>query len=414
MDQSTIHAIQKAMAFELKRKETPPEGFPALPEIPGKRYTDQSFFDLETKFVWRKSWVCVGRERDVLNPGDFKCFDKLGAPMIIVRGRDSILRAFYNTCRHRGARLTTEGFGNTKLLRCPYHSWSYGLDGALKGVPDQRDFSCLNKVERGLIEIRCEVWNGLIFLTENLEAPPLLSALGGIVDDFSTIDIARLRKLESKELLIDCNWKAALDAFLEVYHVKTIHRETVGSMLDDHGAVMTLYDHGHSRMVTPRNKGDNVVGKDVNFSSYNEAPYIDTMSDAFKQYSMAYHIFPNLIMPIDKVGFPLMLFWPRGKSQCSIEIIYLGPDWGSNPRPPFWEQYLETFNKVVDEDVQFLASIQDSLDSGAFTGMMLNYQERRIYWFHEEIDRRVGAENIPQELAVKKKLKNYITVPLNM
>ena len=97
----------------------------------------------------------------------------------------------------------------------------------------------------------------------------------------------------------------------------------------------------------------------------------------------------------------LLLFWPRGVHQCEMEALYIAPDWGAGERPPFWDTFIPIFDGVLDEDMVNLAPIQRSLNSGAFTGMMLNYQERRIYWFHEEIDRRIGAKNIPVGLAVK-------------
>lgn len=149
MNPETISVIENAIAYETKRQGCPPPGFPELKEVPGGRYTQQSFYDLEKVAAWRQSWVCVGLEADVKNPGDYKCLEKLDAPIILVRGMDNTLRAFMNTCRHRGARLTKDDHGNVRHLRCQYHSWSYKLTGELMGVPEERDFSNLNKAEKG-------------------------------------------------------------------------------------------------------------------------------------------------------------------------------------------------------------------------------------------------------------------------
>jgi hypothetical protein len=115
-----------------------------------------------------------------------------------------------------------------------------------------------------------------------------------------------------------------------------------------------------------------------------------------------------VITPVEPTGFPLLMFWPRGVHQCEMEALYIAPDWGDGERPPFWDTFIPIFDGVLDEDMLNLAPIQRSLNSGAFTGMMLNYQERRIYWFHEEIDRRIGAKHIPAGLAVKQLLADFV------
>nr|WP_087574139.1 aromatic ring-hydroxylating dioxygenase subunit alpha [Sphingomonas sp. CDS-1] len=397
MRQSTIEDFEQAVSYEDGRTAVP-DGFPALPEISGGRYARQDFYDAEFAAVWRGGWVCVGREEDIAAPGSFQRFDKLGAPIILVRGKDHRLRAFYNSCRHRGAPVVRGECGKASLLRCQYHSWSYGLDGRLIGVPDERDFQNLDKAERGLIEIRCDVWDGLAFVSFAADAPPLADYLGSVVEDMATCGMASMRTLSRRTHIVNCNWKAAIDAFLEIYHVRTIHPETVGAMLSATAAAMGLLPHGHSRLVNRRN----LTG--VNFGEYGGAPDNAAMPDIFRKNAIAFHIFPNLVMPVDTVGFPLLLFWPRGPHQCEMEAIFIGPDWGEGERPAFWNDYLAVYEQLLEEDLMNLEGIQASLNSEAFTGMMINYQERRIYWFHEEIDRRIGAERLPVDLIVEPKL----------
>lgn len=411
MNPETLSVLQEAIKYEGHRKDKPPEGFPALPEVPGGRYTQQSFFDLEKGAVWRKSWVCVGLEKDVKNAGDYKCLDKLDAPIILVRGQDGILRAFFNTCRHRGARLTKDDEGNARHLRCQYHSWSYKLTGELMGVPEERDFPNLNKAEKGLLPIRCDVWNGLVFVTENKDAPAVAESLGQITQDFGTIDINSLRVVQHSTMHLKCNWKAGVDAFLESYHVRTIHKDTVSQMLDVDGTVMTLLENGHSRMVMPRKNSHSDPQKNINFNAHSNAPDVEGMHPVFAANSFVYHVFPNMIIPLEKSGFPILRFWPLGKDECEMEVIFLGPDWGDGERPQVWDYFMKVFNKIMEEDVSCLGSIQASLKSDAFTGMTLNYQERRIYWFHEQLDRYIGTEKLPPELAVKQVLRDYMTVP---
>ncbi|MFS0735930.1 aromatic ring-hydroxylating dioxygenase subunit alpha [Sphingomonas sp. 1P06PA] len=391
------------------RRDAPPADFPALPEIPGGRYTRDDFFAAEQAHVWRKAWVPAGRTEDLKEPGSYRMFEKLGVPIILVRGRDGILRGFYNTCRHRGAPVVREEQGRTTLLRCQYHSWSYGLDGKLIGVPDERDFACLNKADRGLLEVACAEWGGLAFINLDKDASPLAEHLGPLVDELACVGMDGLRTVHIERYVVDCNWKAAMDAFLEVYHINTIHPTNAGIMLDSKAAAMGLMPGGHSRMATRKN-----MNKGINFVEFEGAPDIPSMPDLYRLNNTAYCVFPNLITPVEPTGFPLIFFWPRGRGQTEIEAVYVAPDWGDAPRPAFWDTFLGIFHDVMLEDMQNLAPIQKSLDSEAFTGMMINYQERRIYWFHEEIDRRLGAENIPEGLAVKQVLEGFVEEPLAM
>lgn len=411
MNPASLSAIGAAIAYETQREGSPPPGFPALAEVPGGRYTRQDFYELEKLAVWRQSWVCVGLEAQVKNPGDYQCLDKLDAPIILVRGMDHVVRAFLNTCQHRGARLTSQDEGNVRHLRCQYHSWSYKLTGELMGVPDERDFFNLDKAQKGLSELRCETWNGLIFVTENKQAPAVAASLGQITQDFGTVDIKSLRIVQHSTMHLKCNWKAGVDAFLESYHVRTIHKDTVSQMLNVNGTVMTLLENGHSRMVMPRKNSDQDPQRNVNFSAHAHAPDIKGMHPTFAANSFVYHVFPNMIIPLEKSGFPILRFWPLGKDECEMELIFLGPDWGEGERPQVWEYFMQVFNKIMAEDVSCLASIQASLKSAAFTGMTLSYQERRIYWFHEQLDRYIGVDKLPPELAVKQVLKDYMTVP---
>lgn len=321
--------------------------------------------------------------------------------MLLVRGRDGELRAFYNSCRHRGAPVVRTETGQTTLLRCQYHSWSYGLDGRLIGVPDERDFTCLDKSDRGLLEVRCAVWDGLVFINLDPAAAPLKDSLATIPSEIASVGMKGLRTLSHRSHIVNCNWKAAIDAFLEIYHVRTIHPDTVGVMLSNTAAAMGLLPGGHSRLVNRRN----LTG--ANFGEFQGAPDNPAMPDIFRRNAVAYHVFPNLVMPIDAVGFPFLIFWPRGPHQCEMEVIFGAVDWGEGERPAFWDSYLEVFEKLLEEDLMNLDAIQASLNSAAFTGMMVNYQERRIYWFHEEIDRRIGSDQVPAGLAVHRVLEPY-------
>ena len=144
--------IRHQMRFEFDRT-SPPDDFPALPEIPTERYISGEFFALEEK-IWQQSWLLVGREEDWSEPGRYRTADRGGSPLLICRDLDGELRGFFNTCQHRGAPVVREACGLAKRLRCQYHSWTYGLDGELLSVPDERDFRDLDRGSRGLRPVR--------------------------------------------------------------------------------------------------------------------------------------------------------------------------------------------------------------------------------------------------------------------
>ncbi|GGC19858.1 (2Fe-2S)-binding protein [Novosphingobium marinum] len=398
-------ALQEQIRYELQRN-THPEGFPTLPEIPGGRYTSDEFYALEMEQLWMRSWLVAGREEEIAKSGQYKLFDRLGKQVIICRGTDGEIRAFHNTCRHRGAPIVGDKCGKSNLLVCRYHSWCYDLTGRLIRVPEEHDFGEFDKAEHGLLEVRCETWDGWIFLNFDSGAAPLLDDLGQLVEDLAPLDMANLRIKGYLRYEITCNWKAALDAFLEAYHVKAIHPQTVDKLLDGKGTSIAMFKGGHTRMALPKRysaQGGTWGTDDV------ERYDIETVPEIFRANNCAYGIFPNFVAPFDSGGFPLVTFWPTSRGTCECELIFVGagPEEENAENSEYWRTFVENYDKIQQEDFQFLAGIQRSLDSGAFTGMTLCYQERRIYWMHEEFDRRIGIDRIPEDLRVKQLLAPF-------
>lgn len=396
-------AIDQQIHYEQQRDHYP-EGFPPLPEIPGGRYISDEFHQLEMDHLWRKTWLCAVRADEIASPGSHKLFKRLGVSVVIVRGKDLQIRAFHNTCRHRGAPLV-EGDGKRNVLMCRYHLWSYDLEGRLINVPEEHDFGNLDKCARGLLPVRCELWDGWVFINLDDQGPPLAEYLAAISEDLTPLGMNNLRVKGRLHYRIPCNWKAALDAFLEAYHVKAIHQDTVAKLLDAKGTAIGLYPGGHSRMALPKlfNQSGGTWGTDA------EAYDIPSVPQVFRVNNVAFGVFPNFVAPFDSAGFPFVLFWPDGKGACECELIFVGagdPD-ETAENSEYWQTFVANYDRIQREDFQFLAGIQESLESGAFTGMMLSYQERRIYWLHEEIDRRIGIERIPTPLRVAQLLDPF-------
>ena len=149
--------------------------------ISGPWYTDERIAELERQNVFAGTWQMVGRTAQLENPGDFITTEVGGEPIVVVRSADKSLRAFYNVCRHHAAAVVTQPCGNASIFRCPYHGWSYGTDGALKGVPEFEGVCNFDRAKNGLVPIRVEAWEKFIFVNLNDDAPSLQSHLGKMV-----------------------------------------------------------------------------------------------------------------------------------------------------------------------------------------------------------------------------------------
>jgi phenylpropionate dioxygenase-like ring-hydroxylating dioxygenase large terminal subunit len=408
--------IKEQIAYEFARPG-PPEGFPEFPLLPIGRFTSDEFFELEKQYLWPRSWVMVGRAEDAANPGDYFTFDDLGRPIVVVRGPDQQLRAFYNTCQHRGAPVVRDRRGSARNLRCQYHGWTYDLkEGRLVSVPDERDFVGFCRADHGLVPISCEVWSGWVFINEDPDAKSLNDWFAPVLDELEQLSGESLREVCRRSMVVDCNWKVTAEAFLEVYHFRHIHaRGAAGedTLLDSRGGAMGLFANGCSRMIVPYGKRACEANGMADWSDWKHlAPpnFIDVPSvgNMWRCTSSAYNLFPNLISPVAAYGFPILLFWPIDKRTTRLDWVHYAPkNWEGDELPEHWQNRMDVFDEIMEEDRRNMAPMQRSLESPAMPGVTINYQERRIYNFHEQVDRSIGIERIPEELRVKPLLEPY-------
>jgi phenylpropionate dioxygenase-like ring-hydroxylating dioxygenase large terminal subunit len=414
VDAALIERIREAMAYEFARTG-PPDGFPPFPEIPTGRHTDRTFFELEREHVFGRTWLIACRAEDLPGPGDYVTIDLLGAPLVVVRGTDGTVRCFANTCQHRGAPVVRETSGSARRLRCQYHSWSYGIDdGRLVSVPDERDFVEPDWELRCLPQLRCDTFAGFVFVNRDLGAPALIDWLGAAADMFAPFHADGLREVYRRSVIVPCNWKVTAEAFLEVYHFRHIHSHDGVSVLDNRGAAMGLYPHGHSRMVTPfseQNQQRAGMRSWDDWISVDQGPFpvIEGVPDMVRCTSTAVSLFPNAIVPLGAIGFPVNLFWPIDERTTRLDWIYYAvKDWEGDELPERWLKRATVYDQIMDEDMQNMAPMQRSVESAALSGLRINYQERRIYHLHEEIDRLIGPERVPEHLRVPAVLGTHV------
>jgi phenylpropionate dioxygenase-like ring-hydroxylating dioxygenase large terminal subunit len=194
--------------------------------LPASCYRDSAFFDLELEHVLRPGWHAVARFDDLPTPGDYRSVDLCGEPLLVVRDGAGELRVFSRVCRHR-AHTVVEGAGHTRRFVCPYHSWSYGLDGRLKTAPLMSDVPGFDLEKCGLPELRTERWMGFVVTSLDPEAAPLTPQLAALSEILAPHGLAEMANAGTLEFDSAWNWKVMVDNFMESYHHLAPHRETL-------------------------------------------------------------------------------------------------------------------------------------------------------------------------------------------
>jgi choline monooxygenase len=193
--------------------------------IPGSWYTDPRVAELEKRAVFGRTWQVACRVAQVERPGQYVTADVAGEPIVVVRGTDGVLRAFFNVCRHHAAAVMTEPEGCAERLRCPYHGWTYALDGELKSTPELEGIRCFDRAKNGLVPVRVETWESFVFVCLSPDAPSLAAHLGPMVAQVAPLGFGALRFVERREYVLQCNWKVFVDNYLDGgYHVPFLHR----------------------------------------------------------------------------------------------------------------------------------------------------------------------------------------------
>ena len=407
MKPERIASIKQQIDVEFARSESQryPQGFPALPDVPVGRYTDPHFFELEKKHLWSKSWLIAGHVDELPEVGSYKLWSHSGIPVLLVRGKDKQIRAFFNTCRHRGGGVVREAKGKTKMLACKFHAWTYDLEGALVFVPEEHEFPGLDKSKNGLVPLRCELWGNLMFVNRDMDAPPLLEFLGKSVTELAHFDFEQRRINTILPYELPCNWKVIMDAFQESYHVDSTHPKTVSPILDSRGSVIEMWPNGHSILIVPRRR-ELKGGEDFILDAGSKST--DARHEITRATNISFTVFPNIIGTCAEYQFPILSFWPSSINTTHVDIIITEPVNCPDMNPAQSQAIIEQFGMVMSEDMGNVAALQKSIESGAMQSIHLGYHERRIYQFHEQLDREIGVDNIPAALRVQPMLNPYI------
>jgi len=313
-----------------------------------------------------------------------------------------VLRAFYNSCRHRGAPVTRDDCGTARRLTCQYHSWSYGTDGTLKAVPDDRSFVDLDKESLGLVPVRCEISDGWVFLNEDPDAAPLADFLGPVAMQMADIDGPSQRSVGTQVHQLDCNWKLVVDAFLEVYHVRTVHPDNAALLYDDRAVTVSMLPNGHSRLTVDKHD----MFRDMAMvSDEYDNPAVPLL---WRQTSTSYGIFPNLVVPMDTGAFTFLCMWPTSATTTDLELRWYAPAWSGDAVPQEHLDRMTLFETVMAQDTANMAPIQASISSPGARPFQIGWHERLIHHFQRAVDLTIGPDRLPAGTAVSDALDRYV------
>lgn len=285
------------------------EASPLPPEV----YFSQDWYDREIDTIFRTGWLVATREEELPNPGDYVQLNIIGEPLVIIRGDDGEIRALSNSCRHRGSELLTDS-GNCRNITCPYHAWTYGLDGALRAAPSMNDALDFNKADHGLPSVRVETWAGFVFINFDADAVPLLTSLGSLVERLAPYRMEEMKVTKKWENRFNANWKIWVENSREGYHVRTVHRESLDTFYP--GAVRSAFRPMGEPMVWACSSSDNENGLYVPRNA--TLPFVVGLSEEDRETTHFMIHYPHLLLnvPPDRITFHQ--YFPEGPEWTRI------------------------------------------------------------------------------------------------
>ncbi len=330
--------------------------------IPAPWYVDERIGRLEREQVFGNNWIAVGRTDQVATAGQFFTIDLAGEPLIVIRGADNKLRAFYNVCRHHAAAVATAPCGVAQHLRCPYHGWTYGLDGSLKGTPEFAGVCNFDRADNGLVPVRVEAWESFVFVNLAEESPALQDFLGDLPERLAPLSISGLSFFTRKSYTLACNWKVYVDNYLDGgYHIPHLHKG-LNSVLD-----YTEY----------------TIENGVHYS-LQSSPMVASQETSVArtrtgERAYYYWLYPNFMINLYEGVMDTNLVLPLGEEKCIVVFdFYFG-----STSPEHNAESVAVSDRVQAEDVDICESVQRGLHSRAYgAGRLSVRRETGEHLFH--------------------------------
>jgi choline monooxygenase len=332
--------------------------------IPSAWYTDGAMLEAERRTVFGRCWQPVGLAGSVAAAGSYLAGEIAGEPILVTRSVDGVLRAFSNVCRHRGSELCS-GEGTGAIIRCPYHGWTYQLDGRLHGAPEFEGVENWDRARVRLPEFRAERWGPYIFVNMDAGAPALAEVMGAIPEEVAGIGcpINQLRHVYRRDYVIECNWKVYVDNYLEGYHLPAAH-PSLFRELDYAQYRVETFAH-YSSQIAPIRAADGGESRRYEFGdSSNSALY--------------YWIFPNTMLNVYPDNLSTNIIVPLGPEK-TLTIF----EWFGYGDAGVAKETIDFSDEIQQEDIRICESVQRGLRSRFYDrGRFSVKRENGVHHFH--------------------------------
>ncbi|HWL92385.1 MAG TPA: SRPBCC family protein [Phycisphaerae bacterium] len=322
--------------------------------IPAPWYTDDRIADLERRSVFAGTWQPVARTDQLAEPGRYVTAEVAGEPVVVVRGNDGALCGFFNVCRHHAAAVMTQPEGKCAVMQCPYHAWTYALDGSLRGMPDWDGVRDFDKQNYGLVPARVETWENFVFVNLDANALSLSEFLGDMPARVAPLKLADLKFFERRSYDLACNWKVYVDNYLDGgYHVPHLHK-----------SLNTVLDYSEYKIETRGNYclqwSPMAAGKDSETASVRRG---DT--------AYYYWVYPNFMLNWYEGVMDTNLVLPLGVDRCRVVFDFYFADVGPNAMD-YNQRSIAVGERVQQEDIDVCESVQRGLKSRAYNAGRLS------------------------------------------
>jgi nitrite reductase/ring-hydroxylating ferredoxin subunit len=342
---------------------------------PAASYCEPAHFARE-QAVLRQQPLVVGHSSALARPGDCLAHDDAGVPIVLIRQEDGGLKAFVNVCRHRGARPCPAGASHKQMLVCPYHAWTYALDGRLTDVPAEA-FPSVERDARGLVELPAEERHGLIWVVPTPGAAiDVARHLGPLDDELASYGMADLVLERDTVLTAGINWKFVLDGFLEVYHIPKLHARSIAPWIFGRYSPFEAFGR-HGRLVGVRKSFRGI--KDEAFDSARFLTHV----------AVNYQIFPNTIAVWQGDHFEIWTSYPGATpASCTVRVQSLVSRAmaGADYRPRWERNWKVLIDTVVAEDWPMSEQVQRSLPFAADGHVVFGRNEPGLQHFHRVLE----------------------------
>ena len=418
--------------------------------ILGERYWSPAFAAAEWEQMWTKVWLIAGMVNELVKPGDYITYQLGPESILCSRGADDRIRAFYNVCQHRGNRLVSSERGSMGAgeLQCAYHGWRFNSAGTLMSVPCEEDFPQGSPCgKRNLVEIPCDTWGGFVWINMDEGCGSLRDYLSPVADQLDGYRMEQMKRTHWVTLEGDFNWKCVQDNFNESYHLPFVHPQTLPVMNEHYtGCQFDLYPTGHARMLMPGagpnpdwqgnpNRTFTSMAQEFAFWEFDPEPYRDNVAGlrlamqrrkrelgAAKGYDFTtysdeqltdhyhYTVFPNVSFSMKPDGCIFLKAdpHPTDPTKCYFDMWYLTlfPQGSKEYYSNSMRDWVSVDHLVehergkvgeiscgpgIDQDVSIWSTQQAGLRSRGYRDDYMAHQERRIRFFHQNLDRYLAA-----------------------